>query len=478
MQKIIIKNFGAIAYAEIEVKKVLVLIGEQASGKSTIAKLIYFFKSLRDDVFKEIYQDKERDYFDKNSDVIFVVQEKFYNWFGSTKNIKNFDIKFYYSFESNKYLHLNLDSKRIIQCEFSENFNNDDTFNSISQIKKYLYQKPETNDIREQIAHEHSKTKYVQILSSLLDNLFAQNQQDLLFVIAGRSATINYSDMFENYLLTEVASRIEKNSNRQIHLKSQIVDEILMSGFMKKVERNKSYLKSWGKTVKNVIQIALPLDLSVYKKNKQDDKQINRKLESERVFKILKGIYINDDGEEKIKLNSQEHVDLRNASSGQQESIRILQDITVVMRNQSKVLRIIEEPEAHLFPVAQKDLIELLALMVNQNDDNQLIITTHSPYILTVFNNLLFAQRVVDKNPSTEAEVAELIPKEFWLKAKDFSAYSLGNSSIHEEPEYCESIFNNQTGAIQQNYLDAVSEMLGGDFNYLYSLYAKTFRRK
>ncbi|WP_241993488.1 AAA family ATPase [Trichormus variabilis] len=41
MQKIIIKNFGAIQNAEIEVKKILVLIGEQASGKSTIAKLIY-----------------------------------------------------------------------------------------------------------------------------------------------------------------------------------------------------------------------------------------------------------------------------------------------------------------------------------------------------------------------------------------------------------------------------------------------------
>ena len=50
MQKIIIKNFGAIEYAEIEIKKVLVLIGEQASGKSTIAKLIYFFKSLKENL--------------------------------------------------------------------------------------------------------------------------------------------------------------------------------------------------------------------------------------------------------------------------------------------------------------------------------------------------------------------------------------------------------------------------------------------
>ncbi|MFN5263572.1 MAG: AAA family ATPase, partial [Pseudanabaena sp.] len=100
MQKIIIKNFGAIEYAEIEIKKVLVLIGEQASGKSTIAKLIYFFKTLRDEVFNQIYKDQERDYFDENLDIISVLQEKFYNWFGTTKSFSDdFEIKFYYEFE-------------------------------------------------------------------------------------------------------------------------------------------------------------------------------------------------------------------------------------------------------------------------------------------------------------------------------------------------------------------------------------------
>ncbi|MFM7369400.1 MAG: AAA family ATPase, partial [Sphaerospermopsis kisseleviana] len=81
MQKIIIKNFGAIEYAEIEVRKVLVLIGEQASGKSTIAKLIYFFKSLRDDLFSQIYQDAEKANFDKLRDIMFPVREKFYDFF-------------------------------------------------------------------------------------------------------------------------------------------------------------------------------------------------------------------------------------------------------------------------------------------------------------------------------------------------------------------------------------------------------------
>ncbi|MCA6555667.1 MAG: AAA family ATPase, partial [Pseudanabaena sp. M114S2SP2A07QC] len=120
MQKIIIKNFGAIEYAEIEIKKVLVLIGEQASGKSTIAKLIYFFKTLRDDIFNQIYQDQERDCFDENADIIFVLQEKFYNWFGSAKNFSDdFKIKFYYEFEIDKSLTLSLNEDKTIQCELS-----------------------------------------------------------------------------------------------------------------------------------------------------------------------------------------------------------------------------------------------------------------------------------------------------------------------------------------------------------------------
>ena len=47
MQKLIIDNFKQISHAEIEVKDFLLLIGPQASGKSTIAKLIFFFKSIQ-----------------------------------------------------------------------------------------------------------------------------------------------------------------------------------------------------------------------------------------------------------------------------------------------------------------------------------------------------------------------------------------------------------------------------------------------
>ena len=77
MQKIIIKNFGAIKEAEIDIPKTLVLIGEQASGKSTIAKLIYFFQGLRDDYFDELLNSEI------GVDFHSLVKDKFYDFFAA-----------------------------------------------------------------------------------------------------------------------------------------------------------------------------------------------------------------------------------------------------------------------------------------------------------------------------------------------------------------------------------------------------------
>jgi predicted ATPase len=46
MPRIKIQNFGPLKNVDLEIKDLLLFIGPQASGKSTIAKLIYFFKSI------------------------------------------------------------------------------------------------------------------------------------------------------------------------------------------------------------------------------------------------------------------------------------------------------------------------------------------------------------------------------------------------------------------------------------------------
>ncbi|MCW9679579.1 ATP-binding protein [Dolichospermum planctonicum UHCC 0167] len=300
-----------------------------------------------------------------------------------------------------------------------------------------------------------------------MQKIIINQQTDSLFIIGGRNVTVSYSDLFEKYLFASIQSSLEANIKKTRN--EQSIDETLMLKFMKRIVGIKETFRKIG-------DFSFEGLIDNYARNEVKGKLYDIK---NRIDKILKGEYQIDHRGEIIVLNmEQEYVYLSNASSGQQESIRILQDIFINILDDAKVLRIIEEPEAHLFPVAQKQLIELLALMVNHNDDNQLIITTHSPYVLTVFNNLLFANRVVEKNPSTESEVAQIIPQDSWLSAKDFSAYSLGNQSVSQDTNYCEPIFNQEKGTIQQNYLDTVSEILGGDFQALYSTHAKTFKRK
>jgi len=464
MQKITIKNFGAIKEAEIEVKKVLVLIGEQASGKSTIAKLIYFFKSLRDELFNQIYQDK-KEQFNITSDIKFLIRQKFYDFFGSTFHLPDFEITFYYDSEQDKHLKLTLNNRKKLLANFSNNFLSNDFKTSASQIKKLLQQGLSANTIHEQLAYEQNKMRYAQRLSGLVNKLFESNQTDSLFVIAGRNVTISYSDMFEKYLFATAQNRVEENSKQSEKRNAQTIDETLMLKFMERVVKIKDIFKKFGNFEGLIESYA-------------ENESVKRNLHfvKNKVDEILKGKYLIDNWGEKIFFNKTgEYVYLSNASSGQQESVRILQDIFMITLDNLKFLRIIEEPEAHLFPIAQKQLIELLALMINQDNDNQLIITTHSPYVLTVFNNLLFAKRVVEKNPLVESKVANVVSKHFWLSSSDFSAYSLGNQ---EELVYCESIVDETTNLIQQNYLDEISELLGSEFNALYSIHAETFTRK
>ena len=47
IQHLHVRDFGPIKSCDIEVQQLTVLTGPQASGKSTLAKLIYFFKIAR-----------------------------------------------------------------------------------------------------------------------------------------------------------------------------------------------------------------------------------------------------------------------------------------------------------------------------------------------------------------------------------------------------------------------------------------------
>ena len=59
MERIEINGFLTIAHANFEIRKINILIGAQAQGKSVIAKLAYFFKNFFPNIFIQSIQKLE-----------------------------------------------------------------------------------------------------------------------------------------------------------------------------------------------------------------------------------------------------------------------------------------------------------------------------------------------------------------------------------------------------------------------------------
>jgi len=121
----------------------------------------------------------------------------------------------------------------------------------------------------------------------------------------------------------------------------------------------------------------------------------------------------------------------------------------------------LEEPEAHVFPKTQYELVKIFAWLTNDPLlDFSWIITTHSPYILSSFNNLLEAWQVAATKPDARDEVLKLIEQRYWVRPSDFKAYCIHDGNL-------EPIMDEETGLINGNYLDGVSDEIGSQFDEL-----------
>jgi len=120
----------------------------------------------------------------------------------------------------------------------------------------------------------------------------------------------------------------------------------------------------------------------------------------------------------------------------------------------------IEEPELSVFPETQYQFAKLIGLLA----DSDLVwksyaITTHSPYILSAFNNLIYAGQL-GKDKALRRKIP--IDKKYWIEPGTFAAYS-----IHDGK--CEPILS-KSGLMDGEYLDSVSEKIGNEFDSLLRL--------
>lgn len=459
MQKIIVRNFRQITHAEIEIKKLLLLVGEQASGKSTLAKLIYFFKSLKEDYFNLVYESPNRSERNLYRDFIRIIQDKFKVYFGYTSELTdNFEIIFYYNFISensieNRYLKLIKSPSLNVNFEqayFGEIVNNT---RAIAQEIVAFTERQKGVSEASYLTIERAKTRFINDLTRQINELFYDNYSPQFFP-AGRNITVSFPEQFQASFLSVLPST---------NLPPKSVDLVLMKSFILHSKFLYDYFR--GNDFSREIM------------------GNNQSRISNNVFNffmqhaayILQGKYSNADGNEKILYGAKNSsIPLNIASSGQQEAIRIVQDLLYLLLENQKSFRIMEEPEAHLYPKAQKNLIELMALVINKTQ-SQIVITTHSPYILSIINNLLMYSVVLGNNPSAEraiknhfgtANLSDKQDEKINLIQNQVQAYSL---SISEEC-YCSSIIDEETGLIGDNYLDNITEELNNDFNALYNL--------
>jgi hypothetical protein len=121
----------------------------------------------------------------------------------------------------------------------------------------------------------------------------------------------------------------------------------------------------------------------------------------------------------------------------------------------------IEEPEASIFPEMQYQLVKEFASLSNESDFvPHFTITTHSPYVLSAFGDLVKAGKVGAEGPNNRIAVAKVIPENYWIKTDDFVAYKIENQVL-------DSIFDEKAGQIDGDYLDDVSGKISDELGQL-----------
>lgn len=123
---------------------------------------------------------------------------------------------------------------------------------------------------------------------------------------------------------------------------------------------------------------------------------------------------------------------------------------------------IIEEPELNLFPKAQQDLIYyVLEAIVREKRNHQLVLTTHSPYVLFALNNCMMGGLVKKNIPLKERNT--FASYKSWIDPKKVSIYE-----IHDGTLKC---IQDEDGIIEDNYLNQAYKENSSEYLSLLNYY-------
>ena len=341
MQRLYVRDFGPIQSCDIEIQSLTVMTGPQASGKSTLAKLIYFFKLAQQYIQAQTLSAVQIDKW---------LRSVFLRMFGDLTELSD-AMQIRYDFADEQWL----------------------------EITKGIH--PQT----------HSQTVLFQ-----LSRDFNQSSEivDAVYIPAGRSMITLLSDQLP-VLFTD--------PNRQF----PALDYCTNAYIHQILSLRQSFANGLDGLLKQEIETTdRELNLTVLKHMIQ------------LAGKILKARYCYRAGEERLLLDMNKpgkSIKVNFASSGQQETVWALNLLFYYLLKDKPSCIILDGPEAYLYPELQKYMAKALGLFVNAG--NQIIVITHSLYILREFNNLLYVAEEKSANMQRKEIVSSFEALDAsWLK--------------------------------------------------------------
>lgn len=366
MSKIRIKNFGPIRKGLkendgwINISKTTVFIGNQGSGKSTIAKLIsslsWIEKALfRGDYKKEWFEKEGRlkDYFLKYHRLENYFEEGLFNETSIEYKGKAFDIIYNRGvLKIAKVLNATYCLPQIMYVPAERNF--------IAYVKTPKELKLSSDSLKEFLTEfDKSKKEISEPISIPINNVNLE-YDDFNEVINVKG---------ENYKveLTEASSGFQS-----------LVPLYLVSKYLSESVRNKIENKE-----------SMSID------------------ESNRFKTAVEDIYSNND-----LTDEQRRIAISALSS---------------KFNKTAFINIVEEPEQNLFPTSQWDLLKKLIEFNNMSENNKLIMTTHSPYIINYLTLAVQANSLKKKikDNSLLEKLDNIVPLKSTIEASELSIYEL-----------------------------------------------------
>ncbi len=409
MEKLIVENFLAIKKAELDVTRFTVIIGPQASGKSVLAKLVHFFRTLLRNEFFQAAQNQEADFsLSTQAKSTFISYFPSYGW-----REQEFEIKFQVA---DVWVKVRSTGK-----------DNDEPLITFSRNLTSLY-----HTARKQFSNalikEEEDDQILDATEIVIDQLL-KKIQGLGIETAG--TFIPASRSFFAHLQT---SFFTLSSN------GFVLDPLLQRfGSMYESAKRRSIAKP-EKSNTNQVEI----------------RDFERESEA-----VIVGRYQRVKAQDWIENSDGRSVRLQHASSGQQESLPMLLVLADRLRVGNPWRFIIEEPEAHLFPAAQRNQVNLLSILYSAGIE--CFLTTHSPYILSALNVLVQADDVIRQKPLVEEQVRKLLGHGRPISFDDLRVYALKDGQLTLE-------MNSENKLIGENVIDAVSTEFEHIFNELLTL--------